>query len=113
MKESAVELGKIYQTNILIKGGHLEAIHAIDILYSRAENKCYTLSAERIETKNTHGTGCTLSSAIATYLACGKNLLDAVQAAKDYLTAAIRAGAEQTVGRGHGPVNHFYFIGEK
>ena len=64
-------------------------------------------SAPRVNTKNTHGTGCTLSSAIAAHLAKGLALAQAVQASKDYLTQALRAADALEVGQGHGPVHHF------
>jgi hydroxymethylpyrimidine/phosphomethylpyrimidine kinase len=62
----------------------------------------------RVDTANTHGTGCTLSSAVAAYLAHGRTLQDAVAAARDYVQAAIEAGAAYELGRGHGPVLHFH-----
>lgn len=93
---------------LLIKGGHAEGKIKTDYLYiykggsiSRME-----LSAETVDTENTHGTGCTLSAAIAAYLACGCGMEEAVRMAKAYLTKALVAGADVTVGRGHGPVNH-------
>ena len=61
-----------------------------------------------MDSKNTHGTGCTLSSAIAAYLAQGMNLTNAVKEAKEYVTMAIAEGADVSIGRGHGPLNHFY-----
>ena len=67
-----------------------------------------TLTAARVSSRNTHGTGCTLSSAIAAGLARGEALEDAVRQAKEYISRAIRAGADYTVGRGHGPVHHFF-----
>jgi len=91
---------------ILIKGGHGEGPEAVDLLVERS---CVTrFAAARVETKSTHGTGCTLSSAVAAGLAKGMPLADAVRAAKDYVTAAIAAGARLGVGHGHGPVHHFH-----
>ena len=66
------------------------------------------LSAKRVATKNTHGTGCTLSSAIAAGLAKGRDLIAATQDAKAYVTATIAAADRLQVGHGHGPLNHFY-----
>jgi hydroxymethylpyrimidine/phosphomethylpyrimidine kinase len=66
------------------------------------------LQGERVPTRNNHGTGCTLSSAIAAFLARGEALEPAVRRAKDYITAAIRAGADYRLGHGHGPVHHFH-----
>ena len=64
----------------------------------------------RVETVNTHGTGCTLSSAFAAFLAKGASLDEAARLAKDYIAAAIAAGAEYKIGHGHGPVNHFHAL---
>ena len=65
-------------------------------------------TSPRVATRNTHGTGCTFSSAIASYLALGRTLPDAVAAAKHYLTQALQAGADVTIGHGHGAVNHLF-----
>ena len=96
---------------VLIKGGHsagfAESDEAVDLLVDNS-GAVTRLAAKRIDTKNTHGTGCTLSSAIAANLARGMSLTDAVRAAKDYVTAAIAAADRLEVGRGHGPLNHFY-----
>ena len=78
-----------------------------DILFSQ-ENEPLILSADQIVTDNTHGTGCTLSSAIASYLALGHGLYQAVTLAKDYITSALQAGAGICTGKGHGPLNHFF-----
>ena len=91
---------------VLVKGGHLSGEKSTDVLYVDGD---FTLfEAERIETKNTHGTGCTYSAAIATHLGLGKDLITAIQAAKDYITNAIRYSLD--IGGGHGPTNHFYFL---
>ena len=88
---------------VVIKGGHLKG-PAVDLLF---DGSTFTaLTAPRIRTKNTHGTGCTFSAAVAAYLARGANLEDSVKAAKKYITAAIRRGF--SVGGGHSPVHHFY-----
>ncbi len=92
--------------SVLVKGGHLLGEQSTDVLYVDGD---FTLfEAERIETKNTHGTGCTYSAAIATHLGLGKDLKTAVQSAKDYITNAIRYSLD--IGGGHGPTNHFYFL---
>jgi hydroxymethylpyrimidine/phosphomethylpyrimidine kinase len=93
---------------VLLKGGHLEGERCPDLLYVRQEDKTTLFDASRVETKNTHGTGCTLSSAIAAGLARGLGLADAVGRAKEYLTGALRRGSEYRLGRGHGPVHHFW-----
>ncbi|MEM6847620.1 MAG: bifunctional hydroxymethylpyrimidine kinase/phosphomethylpyrimidine kinase [Pseudomonadota bacterium] len=95
-------------TAVLLKGGHGEGAESVDVLVSGdAETR---LTATRHATSNTHGTGCTLSSAIAAELAKGKPLDEAVGIAKDYVTGAIAAADGLNVGRGHGPVHHFHAI---
>ncbi|MYD59432.1 MAG: bifunctional hydroxymethylpyrimidine kinase/phosphomethylpyrimidine kinase [Gemmatimonadetes bacterium] len=90
---------------VLVKGGHLEGA-AVDVLWDGA---CETIfESERIDTGNTHGTGCTLASAIAANFALGYGLCDAIDRAKKYVTEAIRHGLN--IGKGNGPTNHFYFL---
>lgn len=91
---------------VLMKGGHGGGADSVDLLVT-AEG-ALRLEAPRIATKNTHGTGCTLSAAIAAGLARGLALESAVRAAKDYLTAALVAADSLSVGHGHGPVHHFH-----
>ena len=92
---------------VLMKGGHLKGETMTDILFTGKSNPI-VLREKCITSQNTHGTGCTLSSAIASYLALGQQLEDAVIAAKRYITQAIEAGSTVTVGKGHGPLNHFF-----
>ena len=92
--------------NVLIKGGHGAGEESVDLLI--AQGDVVRLAAKRMDTKNTHGTGCTLSSAIAAGLAKGSDLVTAVRDAKNYVTAAIAAADALQVGHGHGPLNHFY-----
>jgi hydroxymethylpyrimidine/phosphomethylpyrimidine kinase len=108
MRQAARELGRFGSRSILMKGGHREEDDSSDLLYVCREDRFVTLTADRVSSRNTHGTGCTLSSAIAAGLAKGETLEDAVRQAKDYISHAIRAGAGYTVGRGHGPVHHFF-----
>lgn len=110
MMEAAEQLGQQYNINVLIKGGHLNGQAASDVLYSIETNEYQWFHSKRIVTKNTHGTGCTLSSAIASYLAQDMTMPEAIQCAKDYLTHAIESGARHVIGRGNGPVDHFYFL---
>lgn len=110
MEVAAKKLAQQFNINALIKGGHLNGQHSSDVLYSAQDNEYRWFHAERIVTKNTHGTGCSLSSAIASYLAQGFLLYEAVEKAKQYLTQAIRSGANHQIGQGHGPVDHFYFL---
>jgi len=91
---------------VLIKGGHLLAERATDLLYDGRFFNIY--KGEFIDTPHTHGTGCTFASALAAQLARGKAMTDAVQAAKTYLTEAIRHSL--AIGHGTGPTNHFYFL---
>lgn len=91
--------------NLLIKGGHFMG-DAVDVLYTPDGN--YSMCNQRIDTKNTHGTGCTLSSAITACLAEGMDMVSAVEAAKNYITMAIANADKLNVGKGHGPTNHFY-----
>ncbi len=87
--------------NVLVKGGHRKG-QALDILFDG--EKIYEFSSPRINTGDTHGTGCTLASAIAVYLACGAPVRDAVAGAKEYVNLAIRNSLR--IGRGHGPLDH-------
>lgn len=91
---------------VLIKGGHLKDDTATDHLITA--HNAQTVSAPRHPTRNTHGTGCTLSSALATYLGQGAPLSDAVWKAKTYITGAITHAKQLNVGNGHGPVHHFF-----
>jgi hydroxymethylpyrimidine/phosphomethylpyrimidine kinase len=92
--------------NVVVKGGHLPVVEAaIDVLYDGTAIE--TLEAPRVDTPNTHGTGCTYASSIAAELAKGRSVYEAVRIAKAYLTAAILAADEMGVGHGHGPLNHF------
>ncbi|MCI6159943.1 MAG: bifunctional hydroxymethylpyrimidine kinase/phosphomethylpyrimidine kinase [Prevotella sp.] len=92
---------------VLIKGGHSNGPKKTDRLYI-AKEKPVLFQSQSVPTKNTHGTGCTLSSAITAYLARGMNLLQAVEAAKQYVTRALTAGSNVKIGQGIGPVNHFF-----
>ncbi len=95
--------------NVLLKGGDSDRKDfKIDYLYLENKHTGIELRADAVNTVNTHGTGCTLSSAIASYLALGYDSEQAVRAAKFYISRALEAGAFVTTGRGHGPVNHFY-----
>jgi hydroxymethylpyrimidine/phosphomethylpyrimidine kinase len=91
---------------VLIKGGHGQGSESIDYLFGGGGT--IALSAPRVATKNTHGTGCSLSSAIAAHLAKGENLETAVHHAKAWISAAIAAADRLDVGRGHGPIHHFH-----
>lgn len=108
VRDAARELMRFGCANVLIKGGHLESGDSDDCLFLGAENRDVILRGERISTRNNHGTGCTLSSAIASGLAQGKSVEESVRQGKEYITQAIRAGADYVLGHGHGPVHHFF-----
>jgi hydroxymethylpyrimidine/phosphomethylpyrimidine kinase len=106
MEAQAREILALGARHVLIKGGHGKAADSVDLLIG--EGKVLRLSAPRIATNNTHGSGCTLSSAIAAGLAKGRDLVTAVQEAKAYVTAAIVGADRLKIGHGHGPLHHFY-----
>jgi hydroxymethylpyrimidine/phosphomethylpyrimidine kinase len=91
---------------VLIKGGHGSGDESIDYLVTA--DSVVALAAPRVATRNTHGTGCSLSSAIAAYLAAGRSLSESVHAAKDFISASIAAADRLDVGKGHGPIHHFH-----
>lgn len=107
MDKGATVLGKKYGCSILIKGGHLEENEMCDVLYDANERQCFHYHAPKIESKNLHGTGCTLSSAIATKLSQGHSIKEAIALAKDYVTKAIDAAKDMQIGHGYGPLWHF------
>lgn len=108
--DAAVELAGLGCRSVLVKGGHLDSADCHDWLYLADGKRMVVLPGERVATRNNHGTGCTLSSAIASFLARGQELEQAVRQAKDYITGAIQAGADYRLGRGHGPVHHLYRV---
>ncbi len=108
MTAMAVKLSMNKSVSVLLKGGHLTGNDLTDIFYNAEDDSVIELKSKRIVTSNNHGTGRTLSSAVASFLAKGLPLNDAVQNARDYIYQAIVNGAEYTLGKGHGPVHHFY-----
>ena len=106
MEAQAREILKLGARHVLIKGGHGKGRDSVDLLVGPGETLRF--SARRIVTRNTHGTGCTLSSAIAAGLAKGLDLVAAVEAAKAYVTAAIAGAKSLKIGHGHGPLQHFH-----
>lgn len=105
MKKAAEIIGEKYNCAVLLKGGH-KVNDANDLLYRKGNFKWFL--SERIDNNNTHGTGCTLSSAIAANLAKGEDLNQAIKNAKEYLTGALRAGLN--LGKGSGPLMHNYIL---
>lgn len=108
LPEIARRLSQNGCVSVLMKAGHLTEERLVDIFYNAEEDHCIELVSKRSYTQNTHGTGCTLSSAFASYLAQGFGLDDAARAAKEYIAHAIEAGADYHIGGGHGPVCHFW-----
>ncbi|KJR46965.1 Hydroxymethylpyrimidine phosphate kinase ThiD [Desulfosporosinus sp. I2] len=108
MEDAAKAIAQMGAKNVLLKGGHLED-DSVDILFDGQEFTYFT--SVRIATKNTHGTGCTLSSAITANLALGYSLNQAISLAKEYITIAIQNSL--TIGKGVGPTHHFYTLYKK
>ena len=108
LPQVARELSFGRKVSVLLKAGHLHDTELIDVFYNAETDKATPLRSMRLDTPNTHGTGCTLSSAVAAFLAHGLPLDEAVVCAKEYINAAIIAGAEYEIGKGHGPVHHFF-----
>lgn len=107
MEQAALELLAKGARAVLLKGGHLPGDSVIDLLVTDGGDKCW-MEAPRIPSANTHGTGCTLSSAMAAHLALGASLREAVQQARSFVRAALQAGAQVRTGQGSGPLNHGY-----
>lgn len=108
MVEAAKKIGEFFDGYILLKGGH-STDDADDLLYKNSEK--IWIMGERIENPNTHGTGCTLSSAIASYLAMGHDVPESVHLAKEFITGAINAKLD--LGKGRGPLNHMWKMGSE
>ncbi|MEZ5866214.1 MAG: bifunctional hydroxymethylpyrimidine kinase/phosphomethylpyrimidine kinase [Geminicoccaceae bacterium] len=111
MPAVAARLQHLGPANVLLKGGHLGGEESPDVLLHGGE--VLWQGGGRVATTNTHGTGCTLSAAIAAFLARGRPLPEAVASAKRYLTGAIRAADGLGIGHGHGPVHHFFELWPK
>ncbi len=104
----AKRLAETHRTSVLLKAGHFQAEKLTDVLFNFTTGITTRFESKRIHTQNTHGTGCTLSSAIASFLALHFSLEEAVKKATDYLHGALVAGKNFKLGRGCGPVHHFY-----
>lgn len=107
IKAAAAAISKLGCRYVLIKGGHFDGEEKIDHLFEDGKQKT-SYRGISVNTRNTHGTGCTLSSAITSYLAREMDMNTAIAMAKTYLSGAILAGKDIKIGEGHGPVNHFY-----
>ena len=108
LEAAAQDLLRLGAQAALLKGGHLPGDWVVDVLAIQGEPQTHRLESQRITTHNGHGTGCTLSSAIASHLALGLSLAQAVAQARGYILGAIAAGADVSTGKGHGPLNHGY-----
>lgn len=116
IKSSDIASKSCSKVSVLMKAGHAKVNSTslseqdllTDVFYNAEDGKLSELPSLYINTRNTHGTGCTLSSAIASYLAQGESLENAVRRGKTYIANAIKSGAEYEIGHGHGPVNHFW-----
>lgn len=104
LPEMAQRLSASYGVSVLLKAGHLSEDELTDVLYDKETDKLLRLTSKRIRTRNTHGTGCTMSSALAASLAKGETLQQAASSAKTFISNAIIAGADYEIGHGHGPV---------
>jgi len=117
-KEQLPEIGRVLsmkmyevsgrKVSVLMKAGHLTDNILTDYFYNAEEDHIIELSSTKVETNNTHGTGCTLSSAFASFLAQGCSLDESARLAKNYLEQAIVSGSQYSIGHGHGPVDHFW-----
>ncbi len=110
MEKAVRDLADLGCPHVLLKGGHLDDRGSHDRLFSADTGQSRELPGKRIPTPNSHGTGCTLSSAICAGLARGMDMPTAVENAKIYITGALTAGADFSIGHGHGPVHHFHAL---
>lgn len=108
MKEAALTLLSFGSKAVLVKGGHLAGENMYDVLQLASQIEPIVFTGKYIESKNVHGTGCTLSSSIATFLALGEEMPGAVSKAKEYIAGAIEAGKDISIGHGNGPLCHSY-----
>ncbi len=108
LPQLARQLSFSRKVSVMLKAGHLTEDKLTDIFYNAETDEIIELPSPRIFTNNTHGTGCTFSSAIASQLAKGNNMNQAVKIAKDYIANAITSGSKYKIGNGYGPVNHFH-----
>lgn len=110
MEEAALELVHMGPRAVVLKGGHLNGDCDDCLCIRNTDPEIYWFSSPRVSTKNTHGTGCTFSAAITAFLARGYSIIESVKNAKKYLSEAILAGQNLHIGKGNGPVHHFYYL---
>ena len=108
LAETSEQLALRFDLSVLAKGGHLDEESLEDVLYDNETSQTLHFTNPKIATRNTHGTGCTLSSALASFLARKCSMAQAAENAVGYVAAAIRSGADYQIGSGHGPVHHFH-----
>jgi len=108
MADACRDLAALGCDRVFLKGGALKGTRSVDFFFERASGEILELESLRVDTLNSHGTGCTLSSAIAACLAKGMELTAAVREAKVYIDGALQGGADIQIGAGHGPVHHFH-----
>lgn len=108
LPEKAKTLADKYNVSVYLKAGHLTSAELIDVVYDNETKQTHFLKTSRVYTKNTHGTGCSLSSALASFLAKGDDLRTASSKAQKYIANAIVSGSNYEIGGGHGPIKHFY-----
>src|SRR5690606_33319457 len=104
------ELSYNGQVSVLLKAGHFFEKELVDVFYNAETDEIIELRSKRVSTKNTHGTGCTFSSAVAAFLAHQLPLNEAICKAKDYIYGAIVEGSKYQIGKGNGPVHHFHAL---
>ena len=110
MYQAAAQLGEQYQTNILLKGGHLSTALCTDVFFNIDTDQLIPFAQPRLATQNTHGTGCTLAATIASFLAQDDTLERAISNANQYLNTAIKAAINYPIGDGCSPVDHFFML---
>ncbi|MBN1150560.1 bifunctional hydroxymethylpyrimidine kinase/phosphomethylpyrimidine kinase [candidate division WOR-3 bacterium] len=108
IRKAARTLSMDGKVSVMLKAGHIEEEEIEDVFYNAEDDQVLTFKTKKIPTQNTHGTGCTLSSAIASFLAKGLPINEALKKAKEYVDRAIKEGSNYSLGHGHGPVHHFY-----
>jgi hydroxymethylpyrimidine/phosphomethylpyrimidine kinase len=108
LADAARQMAREFSFSVLVKAGHMKGDTLVDVLYDNESGVLTKYANLRVKTDNTHGTGCTLSSAITSFAAKGMSLPDAVRKAEEYLNNAIIAGTTYQVGKGCGPVHHFH-----
>ncbi len=108
LSDLSTKLGEKFGVNTYVKAGHLTSEELVDALYLHKDKKIALFSSQRIETNHTHGTGCSLSAAMATYLAHGNDIETSCKMAKQYLHEAIKSGKDYQLGKGNGPIDHFW-----